>query len=222
VKRLLPSVTRNAAWKLFSLLVAVLLWISVSSEPELSTFSTVPLQYKDLPVELEISSNLIESVTLELRGPAGDLREFTGSPTAVVLDMARAQPGERTFIVRADNVQLPRGLQLVRAIPSQVRFYFERRTTRDVPVQVRFSEDPPKGYQVVGYAITPHRMRVVGPESRVRKVDHAVTDPIDLSPVVGVQEFRVNTFTEDPLVRFQSPPQVVVRVTVQRKREPHG
>jgi YbbR domain-containing protein len=222
VKRLLKSITSNITWKLLSLLVAVLLWILVSSEPELSTFRTVPVQYKDLPRELEISSDLIESVTLELRGPAGDLRDFADSQqTAVVLDMAHVQPGERTFGVVAENVQLPRGLLLVRAIPSQLRFQFERRMNRDVPVQVRFSKDPPQGYQVLGYAITPRHIRIVGPESHVRKLNHAITDPIDLSPVVGVQEFRVNTFTEDPQVRCQSSQQVVVRVTVQKK-ERHG
>jgi YbbR domain-containing protein len=222
VKRRFKSITSNISWKLLSLVVAVLLWLSVSSEPEISTFRTVPVQYKDLPSELEISSDLIESVTLELRGPAGELRDFADSQqTAVVLDMARVQPGERTFGVGAENVQLPRGLLLVRAIPSQVRFHFERRVTREVPVQVRFSKDPPKGYQVLGYAITPHQIRIVGPESHVRKLAHAITDPIDLSPVVGVQEFRVNTFTEDPQVRCQSSSRVVVRVTVQKK-ERHG
>ena len=47
----------NLGWKLLSLAVAVVIWALVASEPELSTFATVRLEYKNLPDELEISSD---------------------------------------------------------------------------------------------------------------------------------------------------------------------
>ncbi|MGA2592327.1 MAG: hypothetical protein ABSH32_20640 [Bryobacteraceae bacterium] len=47
--------TQNVGWKLLSLAAAVLLWIAVASEPELSTFISLPVEYKNLPTDLEIS-----------------------------------------------------------------------------------------------------------------------------------------------------------------------
>ena len=44
-----------------------------------------------------------------------------------------------------------------------------------------------------------------------------VTDPVDVSGVVGSAEFHVNAFVEDPYVRFQSSPQVTVAVTMKKK-----
>ena len=55
-------------------MVAVVIWALVASEPELSTFATVRLEYKNLPDDLEISSDPVSSVVLELRGPSGELR----------------------------------------------------------------------------------------------------------------------------------------------------
>src|ERR1700688_3093806 len=113
----------NLAWKLLALAVAVVIWALVASEPELATFATVRLEYKNLPGDLEISSEPATSVVLELRGPSGELRGIgeTLRP-AVVLDMATVQPGQRTFTVGDGNVKLARGVSLVRSIPSEVRF----------------------------------------------------------------------------------------------------
>jgi hypothetical protein len=212
-------VFHNFGWKLLSLAIAVVLWSLVASEPELSTFATVRLEYRNLPDDLEISSDPVTSVSLELRGPSGELRGVgDGIRPAVVLDMSDVQPGERTFTIGAPNVQLARGVRLVRAIPSEVRFLFERRIVRFVPVVVRIAGQAPKGYIVARQSVAPDRLEIAGPSSRVARITAAVTDPVDLSSVVGTSEFRVNAFVEDSFVRFQTSQQVVVRVTMRKKR----
>src|SRR5262245_41408781 len=113
---MMELVTRNILWKLFALLIAVLLWIAVANEPELSTFVSVPVEFRDLPEGIEIASNPTEEVELELRGPAGELRNFTGSRTAVVLDLDGLTPGQHTYTINERHVHLPRGLRLVRVI----------------------------------------------------------------------------------------------------------
>ena len=70
----LQLVFHNFGWKLLSLAIAVVLWALVASEPELSEFATVRLEYRNLPDDLEISSDPVSSVSLELRGPSGELR----------------------------------------------------------------------------------------------------------------------------------------------------
>jgi YbbR domain-containing protein len=218
LRRALRLVFHHAGWKLLALAVAVALWAVVSNEPELATFVSVPLEYKDLPGDLEISSNLLESVYLELRGSSSEMRGLGDvRRPAVVLDMAGVRPGEHTFSVGDRNVRLPRGLRLVRAIPSQAHFEIERRTSRVVPVRVRFGSARQAGYDVDRYAVSPAQLTVLGPESHVARINHVVTDPIDLSGVVGRNEFRVNAFVEDSYVRFQSTPTLVVDVTMKKK-----
>ncbi|HXB68354.1 MAG TPA: CdaR family protein [Candidatus Acidoferrales bacterium] len=207
----------NLAWKLLALAVAVVIWALVASEPELATFATVRLEYKNLPFELEISSDPVTSVVLELRGPSGELRGIgeTLRP-AVVLDMATVQPGQRTFMVGDGNVKLARGVSLVRSIPSEVRFNFEERGFRSVPVQVRFTGEGKSDYAIAHYVLTPNRVQVVGPKSRVARIVAAYTDPVDVSAVVGSSEFRVNAFVDDPFVRFAASPLVAVVVTMKK------
>jgi len=210
-------VTHNFGWKLLSLAAAVAIWMSVASEPELATLSTVPVEYKGVPDDLEISSDVRQNVRLETRGPAGRLRDMPDARSAVVLDLSSVQlPGIKTFDIDARNVSLPPGIALVRVIPAQLSFTFEHRLARDVPVEVRFSTPHP-GYGVVSAQSFPPKLRIMGPESAVRRTLSLATDPVDISTVVSDAQYRVNTYLPEPLVRFQGSSHVTVRVVVKKK-----
>jgi YbbR domain-containing protein len=208
----------NLLWKLLSLAVAVVIWALVATEPELSTFTTVHLEYKNLPEGLEIASDPVSSVILELRGPQSELRGVgeTLRPS-VVLDMSNMDPGEHTFAIGNGTVKLARGVQLVRALPAQVRFTFEPRRIHSVPVRPRFTGEGVNGYVLAGWKVDPAEMEITGPRSRVGRVTSVLTDQIDLSNVTGTSEFRVNVFVDDPFVRFESTPEAAVMVTMKKK-----
>jgi YbbR domain-containing protein len=214
---LIGFLTNNIGWKLLSLAAAVLLWISVASEPELSTLHSVPVEYKGVPDDLEISSSFVENVTLEMRGPAGRLGDMQDVRAAAVLDFSSVHvPGVRTFTIDERNVNLARGIQLVRVIPAQLQFRFERRIMREVPVQVRLSP-PHDGYTVVSYEAIPPRLKIIGPESSVQRTNSVMTDPVDIAGVISSAQYRVNTYLPERQVRFESPSQVTVRVLVKKQ-----
>ncbi len=213
----LRFLTRNIGWKLLSLAGALVIWAGVARDPELVSFVTVPVQYQHTPGDLEINSDVIEHAYLELQGTSSLLDRFRQSRPAVTLDFSHVDnPGERTFDIDEDSVNLPHGLKLIRAIPSQLRFDFDKQVGRDVKVEVRFSGKPQPGYHLAHYDVTPSTLKVLGPESRVKHIETARTDPVDLSTVVASSEFRVNTFVDDPHVRFQGSPRVVVKVVVEK------
>ncbi len=219
MKKLQEILFHNFGWKVLSLAGAVALWWLVASEPELAGFATVRLEYKNLPDDLEISSEPVGSVTLELQGPSGVLRGVGdgGLQPAVVLDMSDVAAGERTFPISGANVQMPRGVRLVRAIPSEVRFGFDRRMVRDVPVNAKIVGAGKNGYVLEQCVVNPASLRLVGPASRVARIHSVVTDPVDVSTVVGSQEFRVNAYIDDPYVRFETSPQVTVTAVMKKE-----
>jgi YbbR domain-containing protein len=216
-RRILGLLIENFWWKLLSLAIALAIWALVATEPELSTFATVRLEYKNLPDDLEISSEPVGSVVLELRGPAGELHAASQDVrSGVVLDMSSAHSGELTYSLENGAVRLPRGVRLVRSIPSEVRFRFEMRATRQVPVEVRFAGQPQTGYSVANTEVTPSQVQIAGPRSRVARIASAITDQIDLSNVVGTTQFHVNVVVEDPYVRIVGPSEATVQVTMKK------
>jgi hypothetical protein len=98
-----------------------------------------------------------------------------------------------------------------------VRFRFEERATRSVPVKPRFSGLGSNGYVVAQVNVEPKQMEITGPASHVARVNEAVTDIVDVSNVVGSSEFRVNAYLEDPFVRLTGSPQVTVSVAMKKQ-----
>jgi len=219
LKTLRKVLFENFAWKLLSLVIAVVLWALVASEPELGTLVTVPLEYRNLPDDLEISSEPVDQIVLELRGPSGELRGIGegGLRPTVILDMTGLRPGVHTFPILDRNVNLPRGVRLVRANPSEARFEFDKRLVRSVPVRARLVGQGEDGYEVEKQSVQPPTLQIEGPAKKVARISEVVTDPVDVSSVVGSSEFRVNAFVDNPYVRFSSSPQVVVTVTMKKK-----
>ncbi len=209
--------TRNIGWKILSLLVAVLLYTLVIGEQDMVTSISVPIQYKNIPRDLELSSDVVGNVHLELRGPSNRMTPASLSETVVVLDLISVlRPGDRTYTIGQSTILLPSGVTFSRAVPAQVRLHFEERVWREVPVRVQYSSSPAPGYQIDKVDVRPSRLRIVGPESRVNQVNHVDTDSLDLSSLVGSGEFHVETYVPDSQVRFDSPSKVIVTVTVRR------
>ncbi|MCX6636212.1 MAG: CdaR family protein [Acidobacteria bacterium] len=214
---MLGRLTRNLGWKFLSLALAILLWYAIVGEPELATSVSAPIEYKNLPADLEMSSDVLDRVHLEVRGPSSQLHTTDLGNMSVVLDLESVhRPGERTFTIQQWNVNLPSGVILSRAVPAQVRVRFENRVSRKVPVRVRYSAQPPAGYRIAGQQVEPSTVRVIGPESRVNHIEAVQTDPIDLSNVVGESSFEVHTYVADSQVRLDSSPVVRVKVLLEK------
>jgi len=206
---------RNFGWKLLSLAIATLVWIAVYREPEMTSVLPAPVQFKNIPRNLEISSDIVESVDLETQGPAGLLRDLSEKRVSVVLDLTSVRdPGERTFTIDRVNTNLPRGVDLVRVIPSQLRFTFEPRIVRNVPVEPQVSGTLPAGLHVIKLISTPLALAVIGPESKVRRLSALRTDPVDLNGITEDKNVRVTAFLPNPQLRFNASPEVTVRVAV--------
>lgn len=216
---MIERLTRNAGWKVFSLLVSLLLWLAFARDPEIGAFVSVPVEYRGMPGNLEISSDLVGSVSVDLRGPSEKIANFSAAKSAVVLDFSAIhKPGVQTFQIDERNITVPSGMKLEHAVPAQIRLQFEQRTELAVPVQVRFSGAPPAGYRLARYEVEPQEVTLVGPESRVKKIEYVVTDPVDLTSVVGDSEFRVNAFVGDGHVRIGEPVKISVKVHMENTR----
>src|SRR5262249_40408405 len=126
-------------------------------------------------------------------------------------------PGERTYTIRTQNLNLPAGVEFFPAVPSQGTLRLDRLYARTVKVVPRYSKNPPNGYRLKSFHVTPSQVRIRGPEEHLGQIDQVMTDPIDLSSVVSESEFRVHVNLGDPQMRLESSGQVTVRVQLEKE-----
>jgi YbbR domain-containing protein len=208
--------TQNLGWKLLSLLLAVLLWLAIAREPEVATSLSVPVEFKNMRDDLDISGNLPDRVRLEVRGASGRLSRDNLSTVAVVLDLSDAHAGERTYSIRGRNLNLPAGVVFYRAVPSQLTLRFDQLVVKDEPVQPIFVNKP-TSYRIASQQFSPAKVRIRGSEDRVQAINQVKTDPMDLSGVAGEQVFHTHLNVGDPQVRLvEAPADFMVRVKLEK------
>jgi YbbR domain-containing protein len=214
---MMRQLAAKVGWPLFSLAAAFVLWLTFTASPAVVISISAPVEYQNMPPDLETTTELPRHVYVEVQGASARLHEADLASRKVLLDLAGVHgPGERTFTIDRNSIDLPADIRMVRAIPAQIRLSFERSLRAYVPVKVRFSAPPPEGYRVVSEQIRPPQLQIVGPESRVKQIAFVETDPIDLSRSVGAVQFQVHTFLRDPQVRFVASPMVQVGITVEK------
>ncbi|MGI9101007.1 MAG: CdaR family protein [Terriglobales bacterium] len=211
-------VVHNFGLKLVSLIIAALLWMAVAREPVAEVAINVPIEFHNAPEHLEISSEAIPSVQVRVRGPVRTVRELAPADVHAIIDMANAQPGERTYDLAPARIHVPDTVQVMQAVPSQIRVSFDTRLTKEVEVKPRVIGTFASGYRIASVTAVPASVRIVGPSTHVRSTDTAITDPVDASGVVGTATFTTHAYLSDPLVRMMDSAPIKVTVVTEKSR----
>jgi YbbR domain-containing protein len=202
----------NFGYKAVSLALAVGLWLALARDPAASVAVTVPIEFHNIPSNLEISSVNIPEAQVRVRGPERLIHELRPQEVHVEVDLSGVKPGERTFDLTAQQVRQPRDLEVAQVIPSQVRLSFDTPLIRQVEVRPRVIGTFAGGYRIAKVLADPPTLPISGPKQRVEVVEAATTDPVDATGNMGRSTFVTNAFVPDPLVQIVHP--VPVRVTV--------
>lgn len=210
-------VPRNLGWKIGSLLLAVVLWVAMSAEPEVVVSHDAAVLYQNLPENLMVSGDAPGRVRLELQGHQSQLARESMDGIAVVVDFKKlAGTSEQTLSIGPDQVSLPRGVTLLRSSPAQIRLVLAKQVRKEVPVEAQFVGSLPPGHRLLSATVVPERLEVVGPDNELSTVSKIQTDPIDLKRIAGSAELRVNAFVPHAGVHVAALPPVIVKLEIGR------
>jgi YbbR domain-containing protein len=210
-------VLHNLGLKFLSLLLATGLWFLIAPDEQPAEVALrAPIVFENVPSELEISSELIPEAQIRVRGPARVVRQLQANQVHAEIELANAQPGERTFELTSMQVRHPSDVKVVQVVPSQLHLAFDTRMTRDIEIHPRVTGTLAEGDQIVKVDADPSRVTVTGPKHHVEKIDTATTDTIDASGTHGTGVFTTNVYVQDPLVQVVQSTPIRVTVVVQK------
>lgn len=197
-------------------LLAIVLWLWVGAEERSEIIVSVPLEYRNLPRDYELSSKneLLSKVNVWVRGGAATIKNLQAQDISVWLDLNNTRPGEQIYSLSNENVRVPYGLTVLRISPPQVALTVEEVERRTVPVAPRLEGTLPDGYVVTQKVVTPPQVEIIGPKSAVNSVREAVTDSIDISELNADQVAKVKVGVENSAVRLASSREVTVLLRV--------
>ncbi|HET7694931.1 MAG TPA: CdaR family protein [Vicinamibacterales bacterium] len=171
---------RNLGLKAVAVALASVLWLTLAGEHVVERSLRAPLEFRNIPDALEIVGNAPDSVDVRLRGSSAALSRVQPGEIVAVLDLAGARAGSRLFHIRADEVRVPFGIEVSQVVPATLALELEKSARRTVPVVPAVEGEPAPGFVVGRVTADPPSVEIVGPESRVRQVAEATTEPVSV------------------------------------------
>ena len=115
------TLMHNAGLKLLALALSFLLWATYTAEPVAEVGYIVPLEFNNIPADLEISGDVPTHVHVRIRGRPAFLRRLTFADLAITVDLGGRRAGEALVPLTPRLVAAPYGATVVRIAPEQNR-----------------------------------------------------------------------------------------------------
>lgn len=207
----------NIGLKAVSLLLAFLMWVQIAGRQTVQTTVSVPVEFINIPAELEISNSYQKQVDVVIRSELG--RPPGQRSMVAVVDLRKATPGTMVVPLAEDSIRnKPQRVEIISITPPNIKLQLERTAVKIVKVQTETVGRPAQGFEVTAIQVVPSEVLVTGPESRLQKVSTAQTEPITIEGGTSEITQSVHVYLEDPRLRIQNPKPVTVTVSIEERR----
>jgi YbbR domain-containing protein len=205
---------RHFGLKVLSFAIAVMLWMVVSGDEIVERGLRVPLELQQLPAGVELTGEVPATVDVRVRGGSTALSRVSPTDVVAMLDLRSAQPGRRVFPMTQDQVRVPFGVDVVQITPSAIAMVLETSASKQVPVSPAVEGRPAPGYVVGSMVAEPAVVEVVGPESAVKRLTEAVTEPVSIEGAHDRVRETVRLGVVDAALRLKISRAAVVTVQI--------
>jgi len=171
----------NLGYKLVAVAVAFLLWGVAHSSSSIERGFDVPMVLRGLPDDLVIVDQSTSEVNVRIQGSRAALRNLSAADLEYPVEVSGAKPGVLKLEVDPMPLDLPRGARLVSRSPSTVELTLARRGSKTVRVRADVAGEPAPNYRIAGIDLDPPRVKVVGAQSEVLRLNEVLTETIDVT-----------------------------------------
>jgi len=195
--------------------IAALLWVAVGGEKVVERSLRAPLELQNLPEALEMVGDAPSTMDVRVRGSSTALGRLAPGDVMAVLDVSTAKAGRNLFHLAPDHVRVPFGVDVTYAGPTTVLLVFERQGVKTVPVEANVEGEPAPGYLVESVTVDPAQVDVIGPESALRDLRQATTEPIELKGSSAPVREKVTIGVLNSAARLRAPQTATVTVAIE-------
>ena len=208
--------TANLVPKGIAFALVLVLWGFIAGQQRTEMWLTVPLEYRNIPTNMEIAGELVNKVEVGIRGPRGVISGVSQDQVRAHIDLSQGLRGLNYARITTDNIRIPVGTEVTKINPSSMRIRLEDVKTRSVQVKAQFIGKLPQPLRLETVWVEPHFVVLQGPESRLTKVREVLTEPIDLSSITENTKISVGVDVNFPQIRLapNQPSHVAVEIKI--------
>ncbi|NIM90844.1 MAG: hypothetical protein GTO17_07845 [Candidatus Aminicenantes bacterium] len=211
---------KNWGLKLFSLLLALILWLTLI--PEEKTLSektlTISLEPHNIPAAMELVEKPPATIDVVIRAPNRIIDQITPANVVAKLNLERATVIQREYPLYETMISVPSGAEVIKVSPNKVNLKLEKTREVMLDVEPNIIGELAAGYKIEKIEVIPPSVKVIGAESKIRDRDKVRTSPIDISDLTESTEIQADLILPNPDLRLvSSPTNVKIKITIQGK-----
>jgi YbbR domain-containing protein len=208
-------IVRNWGFKLFSFVLALILWLFLIPEEKVFSERTiaVPLEIRNSPSRMELVEKPASTIDVTIRAANRVLNTISSRDVSATLDLSNATVYQQEYPLNNAMITLPPGAEVVRINPNKVELKLELTRRLELDVSPTLRGKVAEGFRVVKTDVNPAKVMVAGPESKIRAGDEVRTAPVDISGLTQSTVFEVDLILPKPELRLATS-QLRVRVSV--------
>jgi len=197
---------KNWGLKLFSLLLALILWTTLI--PPEKIFSektlTISLETHNLPQDMELVKKPTATIDVTIRAPDRYMDQITSTNVVAELNLANASLFQEDYTLNESMISMPAGVRatVIKITPNTVNLKLEKSIEIMLDVKPDIIGDLIEGLKVERIEVDPAQILIKGAESKVREDYKVRTTPIDISTLMQTTELEADLILPSPDLRF--------------------
>jgi YbbR domain-containing protein len=233
IKLLRNMFLRNWGLKLFSFLMALLLWLTLIPEDKMKAVKTVtvPLELYNISPNMELVDKVQPSLSVIIRAPNRLIPQVSAANVHAALDLSKASVDQKQYPVNRNMISIPQGAEIVEIYPMQVDIELERAKEIVMPIEANIVGKLQEGLFLKLVEVIPAEVLIRGPESKVLDTAKVRTTPVDISLLTQSTEVEAELILPNPnlklvgaeakaLVKLLIQPEVIKEDTAGAKKKP--
>lgn len=165
----------NWQYRVLALILALTCWYVVSGQEKVETWLEVPLEFVNLPQQMEITSGLVSKLQVRIRGTSNQVRSLNTGRLAYKLDLAKLQVGRNVIPLVPENMAITSAVEVVEINPTRLELVADVMVSKSVPVRLDWEGLPGEDIQFKNATVVPDQVTVTGFASALEKVDSVPT-----------------------------------------------
>ena len=134
-------ISENLTLKILSIVFAVLLWAYVRSQENIEVNFVVPLELRNLPSSLVVSTDVIKYVDVQIRGKEPHVRNLAPEQISVYLDLSKGRKGENRFRLSEANAKVPSDVTVTKISPKSLIIHLESNPGKKMSLHKHFQKN---------------------------------------------------------------------------------
>ncbi len=201
----------NLSLKIFSVLIALVLWFVVSTSDISDMKVYVPVKLINIS-EGYVAVTDDSLIYVHIKASNMILKNLNHNDIKISIDVSNFKTGTTRYRIKKDDIKVPGGVEVIETEPQEIFITVDKLVNKKVRVVPTFIGEPREGFKIANVKSFPDTVTVQGAKSKIGDKDFIETLPINISGRSETMIYGIGMKMGDGF-KSVSPEQIEVYIT---------